>query len=53
MSDEKLRTEAERWLRTGMEDLEASRILAENGKYAHACFLAQQAAEVRTNFKKH
>lgn len=45
MSNEKARAEAARWLATAIEDLDASRILAENGKFSHACFLCQQAAE--------
>lgn len=45
MSIEKNITEALRWLRTAIDDLDTAKILSENGKYAHACFHAQQAAE--------
>lgn len=45
MSAEKNRTEAIRWLRTARYDLESAEILLDNKRYAHACFLAQQAAE--------
>ncbi len=45
MSAEKNRIEAERWLRTALDDRDAARIMRENGKYAHACFLCQQTAE--------
>jgi HEPN domain-containing protein len=39
------RYQAERWLDTAREDLQAARVLAEADIFAHACFLAQQAAE--------
>ena len=45
MSTEKNREEALRWYRTARDDLDTARILRENGKYPHACFHAQQAAE--------
>jgi HEPN domain-containing protein len=37
--------EARRWLAAGREDLEVARLVADDGRAAHACFLAQQAAE--------
>ncbi len=37
--------EAMRWYGTAQSDLETARILMANGRYAHACFHAQQAAE--------
>ena len=37
--------EAERWLRSGHEDLEYARHAAASGFHAPACFHAQQAAE--------
>jgi HEPN domain-containing protein len=45
MSDEKTRTEARRWLATARGDLETARMLAQGGRWAHACFHAQQAGE--------
>jgi len=45
MSAEKNRLEARRWLETAQGDLEAALILQERGKFAHACFHAQQAGE--------
>jgi len=45
MSAEKNRLEARRWLETAEGDLEAARILAERGMFAHTCFHAQQAGE--------
>ncbi len=45
MSNEKLRTEATRWFNTASEDLDAARIMRDNKKFAHACFLSQQASE--------
>ncbi len=45
MSAEKNRTEALRWLKTASEDLETSEILLRSGRFAHACFHAQQAGE--------
>jgi len=45
MSQTKMRREAERWLATAEQDLSAARVLRGSGHCAHACFLAQQAAE--------
>jgi HEPN domain-containing protein len=45
MSQEKERHEAERWIETAEEDLDAARKLIETQKYSHACFLAQQCGE--------
>jgi HEPN domain-containing protein len=45
MSSEKNHREAQRWLDTSRGDLATARILRSNGRYAHACFHAQQAAE--------
>ncbi len=45
MSLDKNRHEAERWLQTAKEDIQAAQILLDGGLYAHACFLAQQSAE--------
>ena len=45
MSIEKNRQEADRWLRTAEDDLDTSIVLKNNGKFAHSCFHAQQAAE--------
>ncbi len=45
MSLDKEQYEARRWLQTGFEDLDAAKTLLENGKFSHACFLAQQAGE--------
>ncbi|MCX2728002.1 HEPN domain-containing protein [Thermomicrobium sp. 4228-Ro] len=45
MSVEKRRREAKRWLRQAEDDLEAAHALFVAGKYAQACFFAQQAAE--------
>ena len=45
MSAEKSRHEADRWLQTALEDLDAARTLYEKAFYSHACFLAQQTAE--------
>lgn len=45
MSVSKNRYQAERWLLTAKEDLEAAQILLERGMYAHACFLFQQSGE--------
>ena len=39
------RYQAQRWLDTAREDLLAARVMADAGMFAHACFLAQQAAE--------
>ena len=43
MSTEKYRAEALRWFQTAESDLDAARILRPSGKFAHACFHAQQA----------
>ena len=45
MSQSKNRHQAERWLLTAQEDLEAAQLLADAAKYAQACFLSQQAGE--------
>jgi HEPN domain-containing protein len=45
MSRSKNRHEAERWLLTAEEDLEAAQLLLRARKYAHCCFLAQQSGE--------
>ena len=45
MSAEKANAEGKRWLATARGDLETSRILLEAGRWAHACFHAQQAGE--------
>jgi HEPN domain-containing protein len=45
MSIEKNKQEAERWFRTAQDDLDTAIILKDRGKYAHACFHAQQAGE--------
>jgi HEPN domain-containing protein len=45
MSAEKNIQEARRWLETARGDIEVADVLLRNGKYAHACFHAQQAAE--------
>jgi HEPN domain-containing protein len=45
MSVEKIRTEAERWLKTAEGDLETAEVLMKNDRYAHACFHAQQSGE--------
>lgn len=45
MSVDKNQHEADRWLRTAIDDLEAAVVMRDHGKFAHACFLAQQAAE--------
>ncbi len=37
--------EAERWLGTAEEDLQAARVLMQAGSYAQACFYTQQAGE--------
>jgi HEPN domain-containing protein len=41
----KPRHEAERWLQTAKEDLDAAKVLKEPGKHAQACFFAQQSGE--------
>jgi HEPN domain-containing protein len=45
MSVDKQAHEAQRWMDTAEEDLAAARVLAREGKYSHACFLAQQGGE--------
>lgn len=45
MSESKNRYLASRWLLTAEEDLEAARVLDAAGKYAQACFYAQQSGE--------
>jgi HEPN domain-containing protein len=45
MSAEKNRGEASRWLETSRGDLETARILKAAGRWAHACFHAQQSVE--------
>lgn len=45
MSDEKARSEAQRWLETADGDVKTAEILAEGERWAHSCFHAQQAAE--------
>ena len=45
MADARIRGEALDWLHEAQEDLEVARELLEFGRFSHACFLAQQAAE--------
>ena len=45
MSLSKNRREAERWLLTAEEDLEAAILLRDAKKFAQCCFLAQQSGE--------
>ncbi|NOX61703.1 MAG: HEPN domain-containing protein [Chloroflexi bacterium] len=45
MSRKKSRWQAERWLQTAEEDLQAARVLYEHGLYASACFHAEQCGE--------
>ena len=45
MGTEKALVEALRWYGTAQSDRETAIILKDNGRYAHACFHAQQAAE--------
>jgi HEPN domain-containing protein len=45
MSTEKCVEESKRWLVTAEDDLDSAVILGKNGKFAHSCFHAQQAAE--------
>ncbi|MDP9022908.1 MAG: HEPN domain-containing protein [Actinomycetota bacterium] len=40
-----LAKEARRWLAQASEDLDVADLLVDHGRYAHACFLAQQSAE--------
>ncbi|MCB1189621.1 MAG: HEPN domain-containing protein [Leptospiraceae bacterium] len=37
--------DAELWLETAYEDLNAAEIMLNNQKYSHACFLSQQSTE--------
>ena len=45
MSQSKSQYEAQRWLLTAREDVDAAKTLHEAGKFSHACFLCQQSAE--------
>lgn len=45
MSQSKNRHQAERWLRTAEEDMQAARLLGDSEMYAQACFYAQQSGE--------
>ncbi len=45
MSQQKNRHQAERWLLTAEEDLQAARLLLEAEMHAQACFYAQQSGE--------
>jgi len=45
MSRSKNRYQAERWLLTAEEDLQATELLLNAGMYAQACFHAQQSGE--------
>lgn len=45
MSTEKNRKNALRWFDTAASDLDTAKILISNGKFAHSCFHAHQAAE--------
>ena len=45
MSKEKNKQEADRWLRTALDDLDTAVILKDKGKFAHSCFHSQQAGE--------
>ena len=45
MSVTKRRSEAERWLATARDDYRAAETMLQSGMFAHAGFLAQQAAE--------
>jgi len=45
MSVEKNIKEARRWMDTAKGDIGAADVLYQSGKYAHACFHAQQSAE--------
>lgn len=45
MSQSKAQYEAQRWLLTASEDLDAAKTLHEASKFSHACFLSQQSAE--------
>lgn len=45
MSEENNKKEAARWYETAESDFDAAYIMSKNRKYAHACFLSQQASE--------
>jgi HEPN domain-containing protein len=45
MSLDKERYEAQRWLETAREDLDAAQALSDKEKYSHSCFFAQQSGE--------
>jgi HEPN domain-containing protein len=45
MSLDKEQYEAQRWLETAREDLDAAKALLEKGKFSHACFFCQQSGE--------
>ena len=45
MSQQKNRWQAERWLTTAHEDLQAARVLAAEGLFAAACFHSEQCGE--------
>jgi len=45
MSLDKNRYEAQRWLSTAGDDLNAAEILFNGGKFSHVCFLSQQCGE--------
>ena len=45
MSRDKEQYEAQRWLDTALEDIDAARVLLDKKKYSHGCFFCQQAAE--------
>jgi HEPN domain-containing protein len=45
MSQSKAKYEANRWLLTAKEDLQAATALKEANMFAHACFMAQQSGE--------
>jgi HEPN domain-containing protein len=45
MSENRNRTESERWLRQALHDRDAARLNRDNAFHEHACFLAQQSAE--------
>ncbi len=45
MSRAKNRAQAERWLQTAEEDLQAAQVLLNEKMYAQACFYAQQSSE--------
>jgi HEPN domain-containing protein len=45
MSQSKNLHEAQRWLNTAIEDMQAALVLQERNLFSHACFQAQQCAE--------